>query len=303
MWVPHPIPYQGSKRWIAKALLDCFPEQVGTLYEPFAGSAAVTLAAAYYGRANRFFLSDINGPLMNLWDAIINEPLRLSEQYKSLWEEQGGQECSFFNRVRERFNREHRPADFLYLLARCTKAAVRYNRFGRFNNSPDHRRRGTRPQTVRSHILSASSLLRGKTELGACDFRLALKQATPGDLVYMDPPYQGVSLRRDQRYLKGLPFGDFVEALAVLNERRIPCIVSYDGRTGDKEHGRALPQSLHLTHLEVVAGRSTTETLLGRSGITVESVYLSKALMRQIGSVPRSMLPRRAKPTLFEVPG
>ncbi|MBM3879048.1 MAG: TIR domain-containing protein [Verrucomicrobia bacterium] len=46
MRVPHPIPYQGSKRNLAPAILGYFPERVGTLIEPSAGSAALGLASA-----------------------------------------------------------------------------------------------------------------------------------------------------------------------------------------------------------------------------------------------------------------
>jgi len=49
-----------------------------------------------------------------------------------------------------------------------------------------------------------------------------------------------------------------------LLRRDIPFIVSYDGRTGNKRYGRPLPASLGLTHVEVLAGRSTQATLLGR---------------------------------------
>jgi hypothetical protein len=38
--------YQGSKRNLAPAILGYFPERVGTLIKPSAGSVALTLAAA-----------------------------------------------------------------------------------------------------------------------------------------------------------------------------------------------------------------------------------------------------------------
>ena len=62
MNVPHPIPYQGSKRHIALEILRYFPPDAQRLIEPFAGSAAVSLAAAYYRRAQSFTLNDINAP-------------------------------------------------------------------------------------------------------------------------------------------------------------------------------------------------------------------------------------------------
>jgi len=60
--MPQPIPYQGSKRNIAGRILALFPENVNTLVEPFAGSAAVSVAAAYYHKAGRFHLHDLNQP-------------------------------------------------------------------------------------------------------------------------------------------------------------------------------------------------------------------------------------------------
>jgi DNA adenine methylase len=65
---PHPIPYQGSKRLLAPAILACFPKNPIRLLEPFAGAAAVSIAAVLKGRADRIVLNDINEPLMRLWE-------------------------------------------------------------------------------------------------------------------------------------------------------------------------------------------------------------------------------------------
>src|SRR3989449_5267088 len=85
MKVPQPFPYQGSKRNLASAILGYFPEGVGTLIEPFAGSAAITLAAAAANLAENFVINDFNRPLAELWRAIINSPDKLARQYESLW--------------------------------------------------------------------------------------------------------------------------------------------------------------------------------------------------------------------------
>ena len=60
----------------------------------------------------------------------------------------------------------------------------------------------------------------------------------------------------------------------------------YDGRTGDKSFGEPLPASLQLRHLEVCAGRSTQATLLGRTDVTYESLYLSPALRTAPSGAP-----------------
>lgn len=286
MKVPHPIPYQGSKRNIAPEILRYFPEDIDTLLEPFAGSVAISLAAAAQGLAKRFWLNDLNKPLMDLWERIINEPKRISAEYETLWHEQLEDPRAYYDRIRDQFNVTGRPDYFLYLLARCVKASVRYNANGEFNQSPDNRRRGARPSTMRNMIMGASYLLRGKTRVTSANYRDVLKKATPPDLVYMDPPYQGVCRNRDTRYLTGVQFCEFVEALGDLNARKIRYIVSYDGRTGEKVHGRQLPSELNLTHVDIHAGRSSQATLLGREDITVESLYLSPALTGQLSEEP-----------------
>jgi len=292
MKVPHPIPYQGSKRNLASAILDYFPGQVDTLIEPFAGSAAMTLAAATRNSASKFFISDLNKPLVDLWHAIVQSPEKLAKQYEHLWNAQHGDRRQYYDQVRGEFNRNGKPDHFLYLLARCVKASVRYNANGEFNQSPDNRRMGSLPDTMRQQILGASHLLRGKTKFACLDYKEVVAQATTDDLIYLDPPYQGVCGSRDPRYLKSVLFDEFVEVLETLNFRNISYLVSYDGRTGEKEHGRRLPECLRLHLVELKAGRSSQATLLGRDEVTVESLYLSPALAEKLNL--RRSYPRRS---------
>jgi len=280
--VPHPIPYQGSKRSIAYAIISYFPNNVERLIEPFAGSSAVSLAAAYSQKANSFLLNDINVPLMNLWTEIINRPEEIAEAYKRLWEAAVGREREFYDIVRTRFNQAHRPEDFLYLLARCVKAAVRYNANGEFNQSPDNRRKGMKPSTMKSHVLGSSNLIRGVVTLSSKDYRNVLDAANPNDVVYIDPPYQGVCGNRDTRYVAGITYENFVETLETLNSRGVSYVISYDGRTGMKKFGKLLPFNLGLRRIEIKAGKSAQATLLGQDHDTYESLYLSPALVTRI---------------------
>lgn len=284
--LPHPIPYQGSKRNLASDILRYFPEHIEVLYEPFAGSAAISIAAAAEGLTQRFFINDLNKPLVDLWDQIINNPEQLAAKYEKLWFDQLDDPKAFYIQIREEFNRTGAPHLFLYLLARCVKASVRYNARGEFNQSADNRRKGMKPQTMKMQIMGASYYLKGKTATASTNYRDILELAKPEDLVYMDPPYQGVCGNRDTRYLESVQFCEFVEALQELNNRKIRYIVSYDGRTGDKSYGQMLPDELNLTLIELDAGRSSQATLLGRDHITIESLYLSPALADELSHVP-----------------
>jgi len=90
-----------------------------------------------------------------------------------------------------------------------------------------------------------------------------------------------------------LAFDDFVAQLAVLNLKNVRYLVSYDGRLGNRSYGKPLPAKLHLTLLEIEAGRSSQATLLGRDQMTVESLYLSPALAEELEVVPTMHRHRR----------
>jgi DNA adenine methylase len=278
MKTPQPFPYQGSKRNLATVILQYIPKAVHTLIEPFAGSAVITIAVAADNLAERFIINDFNQPLIKLWWEIINAPEKLARRYESLWREQHADHRRFYDKLRDQFNQDQQPDHLLYLLARCVKAAVRYNANGQFNQSPDNRRKGMLPGAMRKNLLGTSSLLRGRTECLSLDYKELVTRATTQDVVYMDPSYQGVCGERDPRYLKSVLFSEYVEVLETLNVRDISYLVSYDGRTGDKVHGRRLPHHLQLQLVGLEAGRSSQATLLGRAEITVESLYLSRAL-------------------------
>lgn len=292
MKVPHPIPYQGSKRNIAKFILPFFPTQIDILIEPFAGSAAISIAAAFKGKASRFLLNDINRPLMALWNEIINNPKRIADNYESLWNEQTGRERDFYDLIRDKFNKTQRPDYLLYLLARCVKASIRYNTIGEFNQSPDNRRKGRNPYDMRDNIIAIARLFYDRTIITSLDYKEVFKAASTKDLIYMDPPYQGVCTGRDQRYYGAINHEEFIKELAELNSRNLSFILSYDGRMGDRIYGIELPYDLDLHRIEIKAGRSTQSTLLGRSDITYESIYLSKALIDRLGISSNKLPPK-----------
>lgn len=300
--VPHPFPYQGSKRGIAKFILPYFPAGLDRLVEPCCGSAAVSIAAAAQGLARRFWLNDLNAPLMALWQEIVERPEELVADYARLWHDQQSDMKEFFFGVRREFNESRQPSHLLYLLARIVKGSIRYNADGGFNQSPDNRRSGMRPSVMRRQLLGVHRLLAGRTNLSADDFRRVALESTPQDLVYIDPPYQGTSRARDKRYCDGVDYDEFVDTLRTMNGRGISYVVSYDGRTGDKTHGRLLPPVLNLHHLYVPAGRSTQATLLGQACETVESLYLSPALVGRLRYSVRNVRAKTqvAQPALFE---
>ncbi|MBQ3664627.1 MAG: DNA adenine methylase [Lachnospiraceae bacterium] len=286
MKVPHLVQYQGSKRIIAPKIIKYFPKKIDRLIEPFSGTCAVSILTAIERECNRFWVNDINKPLIRLMQECVNNPEKLVADYRTIWEGQfceGMNNVNYFYKIRDEFNRGiDDPARMLFLLARVVKGAVRYNSNGEMNQSCDKRRNGTRPEMIENNAYSISYLLKDKIEFSYMDYKKVLALAKPGDLVYMDPPYQGTSgsdSKRDNRYIQGVDFDEFVEELKKLNDRGVDYIVSYDGMTGDEIIGRILPEWLELAHIYIDAGRSAQGTLNGKKVITYESLYASKNLV------------------------
>jgi DNA adenine methylase len=281
--VPHPIPYQGSKRYLAPQILQYFPDHVDNFFEPFAGSSAITLAAAATNVASSYHINDLNRPLINLWKAIVNYPGKVATKYRQVWEAQEADSIDHYYEIRKAFNKTGRSDYLLYLLTRCVKSAVRYNSDGKFNQSPDKRRVGTDPELLKTRVFRTSKLLKGKTHFYSEDYKKIIKKAKKDDLIYLDPPYQGVCTNRNSRYFQGVDFDDLVSALEELNRREVSFLVSYDGKTGRKTHGKALPKHLKLSTVNLKAGRSSQATLLGRTSLIYESLYISRTLSKKIG--------------------
>lgn len=278
--VPHIVQYQGSKRKLASQILQYMPEKFDRLIEPFSGMAAISIATALEGRAESYVINDLNAPLVNMLKEAIEHPEQLINEYRKVWNEQfayGEEHVQHFYIVRERFNDgAETPANMLYLLARCVKGAVRYGKNGRFNQSPDKRRHGTNPKTLEKNVVTISNLLKGKSTFLALDYHDVFEMTRPGDLVYMDPPYQGVTNVRDNRYYSGVPFNEFADALNILNSKGVDYLISYDGVCGGKEYGEDLPESLGCKKVLLNAGLSSQATLLGKKSTTFEALYISE---------------------------
>ncbi|MBQ1653324.1 MAG: DNA adenine methylase [Bacteroidales bacterium] len=284
--IPHIVQYQGSKRILAPQILQFMPRRFERLVEPFVGMAAITIATAQQNRASKYLINDLNKPIIDLLQMAIENPSELVNRYTEVWKDQFDYEqgnIEHFYKIRSDFNNgDQSPANMLYLLARCVKGSVRYSSDGNFNQSPDKRRNGTSPLNLKKNVDAISYYLKGNTEFMSVDYRDVLEKTTRGDIVYMDPPYQGVSNVRDCRYYSGIEFYDFVDAIDNLNRRGIDFLISYDGMCGGKQYGKDLPKELGLHKVLLKAGLSSQSTLLGKKEITYEALYISRNIAQRV---------------------
>lgn len=293
---PQPFPLQGSKRSQVPIINQLLPTDCSRIVEPFCGSAAVSIGARYHQKTECVAISDSNLSIMRLWQAILIDPNSLAEQYAKIWYGQfDSTEISrksdvraYFKMVRDRYNDaghdRGEPADFLFLLNKIVKGALRYNGNGRMNQSADSRRLGAKPSTVRTRLLATSNILHGASAI-CRDYTVALEEASMDDVVYLDPPYQGTTDTRDKRYISGLSVDDFEDNVREASNRGLSLIISYDALRGEAIYGRPLDPAIGLLPLDIVTGLSAQGTLLGRKRETHETIYLSPALVERLGGV------------------
>lgn len=74
------------------------------------------------------------------------------------------------------------------------------------------------------HARAASALMKGRVKFSSVHFACLVCDILPGkDVLYMDPPYQGVSQRRGRRYFGDVTREDMLQFLRELNKLSI-CI-------------------------------------------------------------------------------
>lgn len=268
------IKWSGSKRSQAEKILTFFPKEIDTYYEPFCGGASVLRRLLDSDiQAKHYVCSDLNSGLIDLWNEIINNPLKVSAYYKKLWNELNADDDKqrkkeYFAMVRDRYNKEHNPLDFMFIMRTTTNGMPRYNRNGEFNNSFHVTRNGIIPATFDKTIFEWSCLLKEKNvKFISCSYEDI--KPTKNDFMYLDPPYANT---------KGMYYGtiDYEKFWNYL--RQLPCkyALSFDGKSGDVDNTWDVPEDVYTTHEYLLNGNSSFKRTIGKSNdsIVYESLYV-----------------------------
>ena len=270
------IKWSGSKRSQCQNIIKYFPKEINTYYEPFCGGASVLRGLLESDiKVKQYVCSDLNESLIELWKLIKEDPVSVSNRYEKLWTELNQYEDKaikrqYFENVRERYNKEHNPLDFMFIMRTTTNGMPRYNQKGEFNNSFHITRNGIDPERLRK-IINEWSVLLNKNNVcfKCCSYDTIIPQK--GDFMYLDPPYAGT---------KGMYFGGFDNKKLFEYLRKIDCswAMSYDGISGKEDNTFEVPQDLYDEHLYIKSGNSSFKRVIGKSNdsIVYESLYLKK---------------------------
>lgn len=268
------IKWSGSKRSQAEKILTYFPKEIDTYYEPFCGGASVLRRLLDSDiKVSRYVCSDLNSGLIDLWNEIINHPDLVYNHYKKLWNELNKDEDKqrkkeYFAMVREKYNKEHSPLDFMFIMRTTTNGMPRYNHNGDFNNSFHITRNGITPKTLENIIFEWSDLLkRNNVEFISCSYEKI--QPKENDFIYLDPPYVNT---------KGMYYGtiDYIKLWNWL--RSLPCkyILSFNGINGQSDNTWNVPVDIYSKHDYLLSGNSSFKRTIGKSNnsIVYESLYV-----------------------------
>jgi len=272
------IKWSGSKRSQAKLIINEFPKIIDTYYEPFIGGGSVLIELLNTDiKVNKYICSDLNKDLIDLWNEIKNNPLKVSEQYSIMWNEMNINEDKdfkrgYFYRVRERFNKEKSPYDFMFIMRTTTNGMPRYNKKGEFNNSFHITRDGIKPPTLDKTIKQWSELLNKFNVEFICQDYSNI-QSNENDILYLDPPYSSTL---------GMYYGSIDNNLLWewLRKQKGDYFLSFDGISGEVNNTYNVPKDIYIKHKYLLSGNSSFKRTIGNSNnsIVYESLYINSHL-------------------------
>ena len=175
-WIKVNTMIDKSKRWV----------------EPFLGSGVVGFNM---GVKNALFC-DSNPHIINFYNQLKSKEITASKVKFFLQTEgqhlsEKGQEYYYY--VRERFNAEQNPLDFLFLNRSCFNGMIRFNRKFLFNVPYGHKpNRFSKSYITKiyNQVKYVETAIEMNNWIFKCqDFTDTLKEAAENDFIYCDPPY------------------------------------------------------------------------------------------------------------------
>lgn len=191
-----PLKSQGIKTKLVPWIQALVPEVKGRWIEPFLGTGVV----AFNSGCKRALLSDANPHIITFYQQIQQgsiSPGRVRAYLEDAGERlrRGGRNgYDYFTHVRDRFNREHHPLDFLFLSRAGFNGMMRFNKKGEWNipfcKKPERFSKAYITKIV-NQVRDVACLIQPEWEFRTASFEEIIPEATQDDLLYCDPPYAG----------------------------------------------------------------------------------------------------------------
>lgn len=193
--VPKPfVKWAGGKRQLLPIITKHVPQKFDRYFEPFLGGGAVFFNLAYTRRDTKWLLSDLNSDLVLSYVTIRDRVKELISALESHSTSYFKNQSSYYYKIRESEPKGQieKVSRLLFLNKTCFNGLYRVNSKGKFNVPLG---KYVNPNIVsKENLVAVSEILQSRDISIKCqDFEGALKNATEGDFVYLDPPYHPVS--------------------------------------------------------------------------------------------------------------
>lgn len=275
------IKWTGSKRSQSDEIIQYFPDNIDTYYEPFCGGCSMMMKLLNTPNisVNHIVCSDLNNDLIETWKHIKDRPDTLFCIYNTLYNElislpNVDEKRKMFENIRNRYNDTHDPCLFFWIMRTCTNGMPRYNKMGQFNNSFHLTRNGITPENLKPILYEWSQKLNSKNvEFINCSYEEIFHKSKDGDFLYLDPPY----FNTKGLYYGGLDFEKFFNELGDVNNRCVKYVMSFDGKSGDVDNTCDVPNNLYTQHFYIKSGNSSFKRTIGkdRHAMVYESLYIN----------------------------
>ena len=201
------LKWAGGKRQLLSEITALFPTSYEAYHEPFVGGGAVF----FDQDPDDGTINDLNTRLTTFYEIVRDQPDALITENKTHEHTE-----EYYYNARSEFNtlltqstltqdeRVREASLLLYLNRTCFNGLYRENSDGEFNVSFG---RYSNPDWIQEQrIRKASRVLRDTTVFNT-DFSYVVDEASSGDLVYLDPPYEPVSKTADFNSYQAGGFG------------------------------------------------------------------------------------------------
>jgi len=242
----------GNKQRFAHEIAAYFPTEYGTYFEPFLGGGGVLGTIA----PPKAVASDVFKPLMEIWQALHDDPETLKRWYAERWYAlMSKDKIAEYERIKACYNERPNGADLVFLCRSCYGGVVRFRRADGYMSTPCGVHKPISPRAFARRVDKWHARTRGVTFL-CLDYQEAMAKPRCGDLVYCDPPYthtqsilygaQGFSLKR------------LFDTIAQCKSRGVYVALSIDGtkKSGNLVCNLPIPEGLFEREVLVNCGRS-----------------------------------------------
>jgi len=191
-----PIKSQGIKTKLVPWIQALVPDVSGRWIEPFIGTGVVAFNSGF----RRAILSDTNPHIVRFYRAVQEGEITPSsvreyiEKEGDALRQAGNNGYAHFTFIKDRFNREHDPLDFLFLSRAGFNGMMRFNRKGEWNipfcKKPERFSKSYVTKIV-NQVRDVSCLIQPEWQFLNKPFEEIISLATATDIIYCDPPYMG----------------------------------------------------------------------------------------------------------------